>query len=211
MRWRTATSAWIYRLCGRRCRTICRHFIVELRNCSRQVPNSYGSHRSDGPGSVGGSLRARPIFPVNLPQFARFRAGRSLARFIRRRNTRRPLTTQSRVATLALQRSDCRLQTELVTGMLSNSMTTHVRSRIEPSLKSRASVVLAECGLNLSDAIRLFLRQVLAQDGLPFEIKAPNAATASAVRQARANLGETDAFRSLRHAAPQSSDATADS
>jgi DNA-damage-inducible protein J len=63
---------------------------------------------------------------------------------------------------------------------------TDVRSRIEPDLKDRASEVLAACGLNLSDAIRLFLRQVVAQRGLPFEVKAPNAATAAAMREARA-------------------------
>ncbi len=63
--------------------------------------------------------------------------------------------------------------------------TTDVRSRIEPDLKDRASEVLAECGLNLSDAIRLFLRQVVAQQGLPFEVKTPNAMTIAAMREAR--------------------------
>jgi DNA-damage-inducible protein J len=70
--------------------------------------------------------------------------------------------------------------------MLDSLKTTDVRSRIEPDLKDRASSVLAECGLNLSDAIRLFLRQVVAQQGLPFEIRTPNAATAAAMLEARA-------------------------
>ena len=43
--------------------------------------------------------------------------------------------------------------------MLSTLKTTDVRSRIEPEIKDRATAVLASCGLNLSDAIRLFLRQ----------------------------------------------------
>jgi DNA-damage-inducible protein J len=63
--------------------------------------------------------------------------------------------------------------------------TTDVRSRIEPDLKDQATEVLAECGLNLSDAIRLFLRQVVAQQGLPFEIKTPNAVTRAAMMEAR--------------------------
>jgi DNA-damage-inducible protein J len=63
--------------------------------------------------------------------------------------------------------------------------TTDVRSRIEPDLKDRASEVLAACGLNLSDAIRLFLRQVVVQQGLPFEVKAPNAKTIAAMQEAR--------------------------
>jgi DNA-damage-inducible protein J len=70
--------------------------------------------------------------------------------------------------------------------MLTSLKTTDVRSRIEPELKDRASSVLAECGLNLSDAIRLFLRQVVAQQGLPFEVRTPNAVTVAAMKEARA-------------------------
>lgn len=69
--------------------------------------------------------------------------------------------------------------------MLSTLKTTDVRSRIEPGLKDRASEVLAACGLNLSDAIRLFLRQVVVQEGLPFAVKTPNATTIAAMKEAR--------------------------
>lgn len=68
---------------------------------------------------------------------------------------------------------------------LSMQKSTAVRSRIEPDLKDRAAEVLAACGLNLSDAIRLFLHQVVAQQGLPFDVKAPNSATIAAMREAR--------------------------
>jgi DNA-damage-inducible protein J len=70
--------------------------------------------------------------------------------------------------------------------MLSTLKTTDVRSRIEPEIKRRAASVLADCGLTVSDAIRLFLRQVVAQKGLPFEVRVPNAETAEAMREARA-------------------------
>jgi DNA-damage-inducible protein J len=69
--------------------------------------------------------------------------------------------------------------------MLATLKTTDVRSRIEPEIKDRATAVLASCGLNLSDAIRLFLRQVVAQEGLPFEVKIPNATTRAAMQEAR--------------------------
>jgi DNA-damage-inducible protein J len=59
-----------------------------------------------------------------------------------------------------------------------------IRSRIEPELKENATRVLASCGLNVSDAVRLFLRQVVAQNGLPFEVKAPNAVTRAAMEEA---------------------------
>jgi len=46
-----------------------------------------------------------------------------------------------------------------------------VRARIEDDLKAQAAEVLASCGLELSDAIRLFLRQVVVQGGLPFAVR----------------------------------------
>jgi len=64
--------------------------------------------------------------------------------------------------------------------------TTEVRSRIEPEVKENATKVLADCGLDLSGAIRLFLRQVVAQQGLPFEVRVPNATTIAAMEEARA-------------------------
>jgi len=62
--------------------------------------------------------------------------------------------------------------------------TAEVRSRIEPELKDDAIYILDQIGLNLSDGIRLFLRQVVATQGLPFEVKVP-AATLAAMQEAR--------------------------
>jgi DNA-damage-inducible protein J len=61
---------------------------------------------------------------------------------------------------------------------------TEIRSRIEPDLKENATRILASCGLNVSEAVRLFLYQVVAQNGLPFEVKAPNAVTRAAMQEA---------------------------
>jgi len=46
-----------------------------------------------------------------------------------------------------------------------------VRARIDSGLKASAARVLAACGLELSDAIRLFLQQVVAHQGIPFDIR----------------------------------------
>ena len=46
-----------------------------------------------------------------------------------------------------------------------------VRARIDAELKQNAARVLAACGLELSDAIRLYLQQVVAHQGIPFEIR----------------------------------------
>lgn len=72
-------------------------------------------------------------------------------------------------------------------------LTTEIRSRIEPELKDEAQAVLGRVGLNISDAIRLFLRQVVLARGLPFEVREiPNATTQAAMleaRQTRARYG----------------------
>jgi DNA-damage-inducible protein J len=60
-----------------------------------------------------------------------------------------------------------------------------VRSRIEPSLKQNASDILTQCGLDISTAIRLFLQNVVAFKGIPFDIKVPNSDTIAAIQEAR--------------------------
>ena len=63
--------------------------------------------------------------------------------------------------------------------------TTDVRCRIDVDLKERATAVLQACGLSVSDAMRLFLRQVVEVEGLPFEVRVPSARTARALQEAR--------------------------
>ncbi len=50
-----------------------------------------------------------------------------------------------------------------------------VQARTEPELKKKAENIFHELGLNQTDAINLFYRQVVLQYGLPFPIKIPNA------------------------------------
>lgn len=45
--------------------------------------------------------------------------------------------------------------------------------RIEENTKKQAVELLEGLGLNLSDAVNMFLRQVILQKGIPFEIKYP--------------------------------------
>jgi DNA-damage-inducible protein J len=63
--------------------------------------------------------------------------------------------------------------------------TAEVRSRIEPMLKQRSSEVLTSIGLDMSDAIRLFLRQVVEVGGLPFAVRKPTPETIAAMTEAR--------------------------
>lgn len=65
-------------------------------------------------------------------------------------------------------------------------LTADVRSRVEPELKREAAAVLKASGLDLSTAIRLFLRSVVEQGGLPMELPRANADTLAAIREAKA-------------------------
>jgi len=52
---------------------------------------------------------------------------------------------------------------------------TVIRSRIDSSIKLEAQLLLERFGLTMSDAIRLFLHQVVIEKGLPFQVKLPKA------------------------------------
>lgn len=60
-----------------------------------------------------------------------------------------------------------------------------IHARIEPSLKHSAEEVFSALGLTMADAIRLFLKQVELHDGLPFDVKIPNAASRKTLKEAR--------------------------
>ncbi len=65
-------------------------------------------------------------------------------------------------------------------------LTVDVRSRVEPELKRDAAAVLKASGLDVSTAIRLFLRSVVETGGLPIEVPRPNAKTLAAIKAAKA-------------------------
>ena len=54
------------------------------------------------------------------------------------------------------------------------------------ALKTQAADTLAAMGLSLSDAVRVFLTRVVAEQRLPFELKVPNAETRAALTEAEA-------------------------
>jgi DNA-damage-inducible protein J len=54
-----------------------------------------------------------------------------------------------------------------------------VHIRVVDEIKAQATETLAAMGLSVSEAVRLFLLRVVADQALPFEIKVPNARTRS--------------------------------
>lgn len=67
---------------------------------------------------------------------------------------------------------------------------TYVRARIDSDTKDRAAEALEAMGLSVSDAIRLLMVRVANERRLPFDVKAPNATTRSAVAELEAGEGE---------------------
>ena len=51
--------------------------------------------------------------------------------------------------------------------------TSNVFARVEPELKEQAEQVLSQLGIPMSNAVSMFLRQVVLQRGIPFEMKLP--------------------------------------
>jgi DNA-damage-inducible protein J len=74
--------------------------------------------------------------------------------------------------------------------MAANTM---VHVRVDEKLKAEATEALSAMGLSLSDAVRVFLTRVVAEQRLPFSLEVPNAET-------RAAMAEADAIAEARGA-----------
>lgn len=77
------------------------------------------------------------------------------------------------------------------------------RARMDADLKEEAESILAECGLNATQGINLFYRQIVLHHGLPFDVKIPNAESRKAMRHIETGEGlirassAEDLFRDL--------------
>jgi DNA-damage-inducible protein J len=61
------------------------------------------------------------------------------------------------------------------------SKTGYITARVEPKLKASAGRVLSKIGVSTSDAITMFLRQVVMRQGMPFDVTVPNVETRQAI------------------------------
>jgi len=63
--------------------------------------------------------------------------------------------------------------------------TTMLHVRVDEDTKERATAALEAMGLSVSEAVRVFLHRVAAEQAIPFPLKVPNAATRAAMKEAR--------------------------
>lgn len=54
------------------------------------------------------------------------------------------------------------------------SKTALIQTKVDPKLKQDIDILLNSLGITTSQAIKIFLKQVLIHGGIPFEIKADN-------------------------------------
>lgn len=66
----------------------------------------------------------------------------------------------------------------------------YITARIEPALKASAESVLQKLGVSTTDAITIFLRQVVMQRGFPFDVRIPNATTRKAIDELESGRGK---------------------
>ncbi len=64
-----------------------------------------------------------------------------------------------------------------------------LNTRAGPELKGQAEFVLSKLGLSMSEAVTLFLRQTVQQQGLPFAVRLPNRETEEAIAEPRNGRG----------------------
>ena len=81
--------------------------------------------------------------------------------------------------------------------------TVSISAKIDRDTKDEAKSVLNSLGLNMSEAITLFFRQVIYTQSIPFELKLPGRETLKAIEELDSGGGEVfattkDLFESLK-------------
>ncbi|QEA34164.1 type II toxin-antitoxin system RelB/DinJ family antitoxin (plasmid) [Leuconostoc carnosum] len=54
--------------------------------------------------------------------------------------------------------------------------TANLTARIEPDIKDQAETILNTLGIPASNAINMFYKQIILQQGIPFDLKLPSSA-----------------------------------
>jgi DNA-damage-inducible protein J len=68
--------------------------------------------------------------------------------------------------------------------------TAMTHARVTPEVKAQAEAILKELGISISAAYELFYLQIIANQGLPFDVRVPGKETIEAMRDARDGKGK---------------------
>ncbi len=72
---------------------------------------------------------------------------------------------------------------------MAKTATTH--ARMDPKIKREAERIIKDMGLSISAAHEMFYRQIIAHQGLPFDLRVPNRDTLAALEEARQGTGKS--------------------
>ncbi len=77
--------------------------------------------------------------------------------------------------------------------------TDNINVRIEPELKKEVETTLNDLGMNLAEAITIFLKQVVLTDSIPFVIRKPklNKETIKAIEEAEKGINLSKGYTDL--------------
>ncbi len=76
--------------------------------------------------------------------------------------------------------------------------TTNLNVRVDKDVKNAAESIASALGMNLSTAVNIFLRRMIACDGMPFEVRlTPNAETRQAMDDALNHRNLAGPFHSV--------------
>jgi len=64
-----------------------------------------------------------------------------------------------------------------------------IQVRVDEDTKVQSQNILAKLHITLSEAIAMYLRQIIYHRGIPFEIRVPNTETLKAVQDAESGKG----------------------
>ena len=77
--------------------------------------------------------------------------------------------------------------------------TDNLNIRIEPELKKEVEMTLNDLGMNIAEAVTIFLKQVVMTDSIPFMIKKPklNTETIKAIEDAKKGKNLSKGYKNL--------------
>jgi len=67
--------------------------------------------------------------------------------------------------------------------------TATIQTRVNKETKAQAKYILSQLNITLSEAIAIYLRQIILHRGIPFEIKIPNKDTLQAIEELESGGG----------------------
>lgn len=81
--------------------------------------------------------------------------------------------------------------------IMAKTDTLHIR--VKPDVKKRAEETLSDLGLSITEAVNVFLNQVILQEGIPFKIEKPkyNKETIQAMEDVKNNRNLSKSFNSV--------------